>query len=766
MNKNILVTVVALLLSACGSNVEINDLESSDGLSYLDGELFTGTAEELNINNQLKQTQEFDNGKLLTRLIYLDNKPFYEENYSTKQATAYPIICSSECIVESNDFEDIVFKGIHLENVVFINSNFKNVVIEGMGNNFSILGNIKFQDSNLDLTIQGKVATIPWFVRDEGEELTKTVKTLTDNEFIGAFSVSFNNVSGSITTDNVESFFGLSIEDSSLENISLNNEFKDKDLKDLNNLNISPFLMISNTDVDNLFYQDLSSDRERYYSGRKPVAVKQAMNIENSNHAVFLNSNVKNIQALHLVGDISCDNSTFTEGYLPRVTVYCEDMGEAFDEYAFADSMEEFSTFSKLYSVAALVSSENKKFREKMPSYPPSQYPLKYFSQSDYRSNEENLKKAISEGNAEFLYTYFTEIYFLFMGNDYSFREIQFCSFNRNNIRRIKRGMYDMWIPSGVAFLNWYDTSSYPQCSSEYNRLEGNSLDKWMDIDPKFRSSVEPEILDMAMQSMNRSYPSKVYSERLAKYPGKLLSLEKRKELAESYVKKHHDFSELKNCLRGNDQKNAITTLLSNPTYLVKSKVDDPSSTEDRLKLSEAIYMTEKVEKDEGVIKLSACIENNASVVSQSSFAAYQPFSDLVSVVEEEVSLAKDIAAQEKKLAKEQRAKEIELLFKNDVFLDGLDLAPSEAIMFSVYAKKCSSVGWMGRNDARYFIKATDALLDRAILREEINQQTVNEKIEGMNLIISMGGFTSEKKQTCQGLTLMSKEFVQKTLGL
>ena len=75
MNKNILVTVVALLLSACGSNVEINDLESSDGLSYLDGELFTGTAEELNINNQLKQTQEFDNGKLLTRLIYLDNKP-------------------------------------------------------------------------------------------------------------------------------------------------------------------------------------------------------------------------------------------------------------------------------------------------------------------------------------------------------------------------------------------------------------------------------------------------------------------------------------------------------------------------------------------------------------------------------------------------------------------------------------------------------------------------------------------------------------------
>jgi len=737
MKKFVFVSLIFLLVSACGgSKIKINDLETSNGVTYFEGEPFTGTAEKLNANDQLKQTQEFENGKLLTKVVFVDDKPFYEENYSLNndiQITSYPVICSRECIVESNDFEDIVFKGIHLENVVFKNSNFKNVVIEGKGEDFSILDNVKFQDSNIDLTIQGKVATMPWIVDARSWGEFEKYEELTDKSYEKVseiFSVSLNNVSGSITTDNVESFFGLSIEDSSLESISLNDDLKSKDSKDLR---ISPFLMVSNTDVDNLYFQDLF-DRENLTP------------LKNMNQVVFSNSNVKNLQVLHISRGISCDNSTFEDGYLPRIIGYCEDMGETFDDYAFEDSMEAFNPDFRLYNLKYFASPRNKKLEEQ---YYDSG--LKYFHPNDALHNRENLQKGISEGDTKFLYTYLTEIYYYYMTSRNSFKEIQICP-------------NDEW---GGSLLYWYGRGTNYSCE-DAKMIQGSRMDEWLDVDPKFRSSVEPEILEMAMQSMaseRGGFNARLNRERNEKYPGKLYSLEKRKELAKSYVEKHHDFSELPNCLRGSGNKNAIT-LMSNLRY--QEKVDEPTSVQDRLKLSEAIYLSEEAEKDEGVIKLRACIENNVSVVYRATFAAYQPFSDLAAVLGEEVKIARDSAALERKLAKEKRAAEIEALFKDDDFLDGLqsNISFGEAAMFTVYANKCSSVNWMGREDARILIKALNEMINRAISREELDPQKAKQAIRNIETMIAMGGFTSEQRQLCQMLTLTSREFIQKPLGL
>ena len=81
--------------------------------------------------------------------------------------------------------------------------------------------------------------------------------------------------------------------------------------------------------------------------------------------------------------------------------------------------------------------------------------------------------------------------------------------------------------------------------------------------------------------------------------------------------------------------------------------------------------------------------------------------------------------------------------------------------MYIVYAEKCADNYWMEKSDSETFVNALDEMIKRGISEGRVSKETVNQAVNGAEMIIAMGGFTYEQRQLCQMFTFITRQIVQ-----
>ena len=75
-----------ILLSACSSNISVNEITNSDNIAYYNNKVFTGTAVDIDENDKVRVKVTYKDGiKILTELFYPSGNMQSEWKYGVSQ---------------------------------------------------------------------------------------------------------------------------------------------------------------------------------------------------------------------------------------------------------------------------------------------------------------------------------------------------------------------------------------------------------------------------------------------------------------------------------------------------------------------------------------------------------------------------------------------------------------------------------------------------------------------------------------------------------
>ena len=571
------------------------------------------------------------------------------------------IICEEECVIEGVNLKDVQLESVNLKNISFKNSYFENVTIKGSQDKFTVLEGIKFIDSEINnLSIESFVVTydpsnfdlgyLENYIKKECERyvVSDDVKNRGYREAMkenleecrieikedarARWKLDYTdfrnwkdgfegyqdliqdqlNIIGR-WTDNAEKLVkeGMSIhfenvtgsldiidaENSFIVTKVANSTFNKFKVDDSGNSLV--FLYANNSNFKNLSYWHPEYSRlSRLSDDRATVQVS------------FVDSKIESLDALNVGGGaLVCDNSEFDSDNLLMVVEYCDDMGINFDEFAYGDF---YKTFIPDNSMAF----------------------LKDFIKSDYSSvyvgkriqgfnkianNTHNQLYAISSGDDEFLMSYLDGLYKHMFLNEKWVYETRICG-NQHSLLD----------------FNWSRSNEREDCKTE--RLRVSQVLQWLLLPDSFKTKIDKRTSNFLSGLLDKS------------------STDNEKFISE-FVKKNHDFSNLKNCLRTRDIKSVRETLSKLYEVPLRSSPNWPGKRATAMRT----YMQKKASEKNEIQSFKSCIEQNISISIPQMQAAYSPISKLTSFAYNELGNYKDegkrlraVAAQKKRVEREK----------------------------------------------------------------------------------------------------------------
>lgn len=596
------------------------------------------------------------------------------------------IICEEECVIEGVNLKDVQLESVNLKNISFQNSYFENVTIKGSQNKFTVLDGIKFIDSEINnLSIEDYVVTYDpsnfdlvyledaikeeceyWYEEawkdkkwdDQREECRQeaiedlssnwsldytdfknwrngfrtyagiiidqldTIGLSTDNAknlFKDGMSIHFENVTGSIHIKDIEnSFISSKLSNSSLSIFEVD-IWKESLV----------FLNADNSNFKNLSYWhpgDTKTPRNgRGMSVTESVLISlsgRQFELDDYPTVSLINSKIERLDMLAL-GDngLACENSEFGGGNLFQVVTYCLDMDINFDEFAYRDFDKSFIPDNTVYSL--------KEFTGMGYS---NTYVGKNIEGFERRaSNKINQLYAIASGDGNFLMSYLDGLYKYMLLDDRSLLQSKTCA-NDHSL---------LWFDWGGSMY-----SDNP-CYAERTRL--SRIGEWNSLPDSFRTKIDDktqEFVDILTSS------DKEVSE-------------KDKELfLTNFVKKNHDFSNFKNCLRTREIQFVRDTL--NPVYQVPPRSSPYYDRTTRQEKATRARMQERASNLVEIQDFKECIENNIEVYG-TVVETYSPIQKLVTLADPEIKNFRDEKERQRILAERKRREEREKLFASFV---------------------------------------------------------------------------------------------------
>jgi hypothetical protein len=629
------ITLFLIILTSCSGEPNLQDLSYKDGLAYINDTPFSGEAleyyneEETNKksivsfedgitlkkvfyseNGDLVSDEIFSNNKISIRNKYLKGRIFIVEDINNNSQKTTDIICEEECIYEDVKLEDVILSAVTLSNVTFKSSTFKNVTIEGSDSTkdgLVVLSNIKFIDSSLDAIKFGK-----------------NVKT-SKSDGADSSNIIFDNVTGKIEVSvnkDGRSNIHLSILNSDIEEFTLNSlpYFPKSNGKRVEN-NLS--LQTENSSFENFTF--LSFNR----SGNRPVLDMKNTVIEMVHGLSVGSGSGKSFNKVYeSKNSFLCENSEFKNGNLAMIVDYCDDMGEDFDEFALKDFEKKYVpdntlTYLKKYT----------KLSDFSPIYKSATDELNYgvggsleYLSSDSDKNKNNQMYAIVSGNAEWLENYIREVYVLALRDRVGFKEINPC------------------LDNNLLYFVYYRNSVPEGC--ETKTLDRILFTNWFVVPDSFKSPLGDNQNELLIHRLGGG--TKADNLKREKYASVDFSNNGRKKAVKKYFDAYHNFSGLKNCLRGKSITNA-KNILSNLPYEIVQKTDGYES---RFNRTKSILMMQEASESKDVSIFGDCVKDNVSIFTPQVFDAYKPISDLARIAEEELSIFRD---EDKRIKEEKR---------------------------------------------------------------------------------------------------------------
>ena len=559
------------------------------------------------------------------------------------------IICEEECVIEGVSLKDAVLESVNLSNITFQNSYFENVTIKGSRAEPTILDKVKFIDSDIkDLKIKDFVFTYnPLTVQGNEyirfniyvdaclsiENPTRRDECWDDNvsgilDEYGwpglvdcdrakfncssmaeeVMTLHFKNVTGNIKIDDQSEFIGIKIIDSDFNNLEIDNIagkghislYSDnstfENFSFLNNKRWAPVFGFPGALSGAPPFLSLKNTKIDYLNG---LILGYTIGGKGEDRPIEENAFI-------------CENSEFGNGNLLMVIDYCDDMGINFDEFAVRDFEKTFFPDNSMVLLKDFINSD---------------YSSPYVGKSIEGFNKQadnihNQLYAISSGDDEFLMSYLDGIYkHLFLKEVWVY-ETRICG-NQHSLLD----------------FNWNGTYGYrDDCQTE--RVRMNQIQQWLELPDSFKTKIDKRTSNFLS--------------------GLKSSTDIKEDFISEFVKKNHDFSNLKNCLRTKDIKSIRETL--SKLYAVPDR-GSRSGKVSRRGMAMQTYMQKKASEINEIQSFRSCIEQNISISIPQIQAAYSPISKLTTYASKEL---RDYEDEEKRLlavAAQKRREEREKLF-------------------------------------------------------------------------------------------------------
>ncbi len=617
----------------CSNSPDLQDINYENGLAYIDGNLFSGEASDYfdedaaikksmvffedgktikkayySENGDLVADEIFSNNKISLRNNYLKGSIFIVKDFNKETIKVNDILCEEECVYENVALEDIVISGTTFKNVTFKNSTFRNVTFEGSEytpDGVVFLDNFKIIDSSLEsIKFRNNIITASPY-NDYQDKTT-------------ASNILFDNVTGrievQINRDESARIF-LNIINSEIEEFTLTNRVDRRHPKSIGGrgwtcgkCHLDLYLKTEDSTFKNFSF--ISFAGEAHYENTPILEIKNT--VIDTLDGLVIGRQTRDLDGRGPIENgFSCENSEFKGGNLLMIADYCDDMDIVFDEYAVQD-------FEKSYSPD--LSNAN------LAKYAIGK-PVNYKNFTVSVNNSEKQRHALGAGDTEFLEKYILHIYKGLM----KLGDVQ------------PSGKF--YAISKCADTNLFEPGNkYPPHEKECHGETFSTLDfiTWESMPKEFRSGIDELQKELILGTRSQIYTQTVFEDGIrrnltrkekAKYPN--LSTPDRELLAEKFVDHYYDFSNLKNCYRGKEAREAITLLTS--VGLSPPKISE--SYHDRYLRVLSTMHNKEVSNSNAVSKFRECIEGNISIYSSQNIDAYSNISRIASNIEQDISL-------------------------------------------------------------------------------------------------------------------------------